>query len=220
MSAAGALSTSLAVGRLFGIPRSRAIETAHLADLFGGGGLGGVAAILGGGIEFRLRPGIPPWGEIVHRPWTGPVWIGWSGRPMPSPRALADRSLRRRIERAARELPALLQDRDPARLFAASERFTDRLGLAGSALSRKIARLRRAGAWTMQTMFGHGWLAVPPTDRVDRELQKLLHEEGGEARRLRCAARGPRASRSSLSPAARPRARGPASGFPGRPVEA
>ncbi|MHB1434772.1 MAG: GHMP family kinase ATP-binding protein [Thermoplasmata archaeon] len=192
MSAAGALATALAVGRLLGIERSRAIEVAHLADLFGGGGLGGVAAILGGGVEFRIRPGIPPWGRIVHCPWPGPVWIGWAGPPIPSPSALADRRLRRRIMEAAQGLPSLLKDPDPRRLLAASERFTDALALSQGALSRRIIRLRKAGAWTMQTMFGRGWLAVPPTAAVDRAVEKVIEAEAWEARRGRCAPRGPR----------------------------
>ncbi len=220
MSAAGALATALAVARLFGIERSRAIETAHLADLFGGGGLGGVAAILGGGLEFRTRPGIPPWGQIVHRPWPGPIWIGWMGRPMPSPRALADRSLRRRIERAGRQLPALLQDPEPARLFEASERFTDRLGLAGGTLAPRIARMRKAGAWTLQTMFGHGWLAVPPTARVDQELRRIAREAGWEARRLSCASRGPRTALFPSDPAPRPAEVARRARPPRRPAEA
>ncbi len=204
MSAAGAVATALAVGRLFGAERSRAIEAAHRADLSGGGGLGGVAAILGGGVEFRIRPGIPPWGRIVHRPWPGPIWVGWVGRPIPSPRALADRGLHRRIATAARDLPTLLDDPDPRRLFEAGERFTDALALARGALAGRIDRLRRAGAWTMQTMFGRAWLAVPPTARVDRAVRRIVEAEGWAARRCRSARRGPRAGLLPSAPRHRP----------------
>jgi pantoate kinase len=190
MSAAGALATALCVGDLLGVPARRSVEVAHLADLFGGGGLGGVAAILGGGVEFRVRPGIPPWGRINHRPWAGPVWVGEVGSPIPSPRALASPTLRSQIDAAAAEVQGLLTHQDSSALFAASARFTDRLGLAGPALRRQIQALRSTGAWTMQTMFGRCWLAVPPTGRVDRDIEKLLAERGWPAERLHGARRG------------------------------
>ena len=86
MSAAGALATALAVGSLSGRPRSKAIDVAHLADLFGGGGLGGVAAILGGGLEVRTRPGgLPPFGHVTHRSFPPALLVGVIGRPISSP---------------------------------------------------------------------------------------------------------------------------------------
>jgi len=76
MSAAGALATALAVGALSARPTAHAVEVAHLADLFGGGGLGGVAAILGGGLEVRTRAGVPPLGRVIHRPFRPALLLG------------------------------------------------------------------------------------------------------------------------------------------------
>lgn len=162
-SAAGAAATALATAALVGRPSSEALAIAHLADLFGEGGLGGVASIYnGGGIEFRLRPGIPPWGRVVHRASDDPLIVGIVGGPIPSPAILRSPRWRERIDRASRDLPELLRRPDPERFFDSSERFTDRVGLASDPLRRVIRALRRRGAHAAQAMFGRCFFARPP----------------------------------------------------------
>ncbi len=169
LSAAGATATALAVARLFGVPRSGAVETAHLADLFGGGGLGGVASIVGGGgLEFRSRAGIPPWGEVEHSPLAGSVFVGLVGGPIPSPSVLRSPAALARIARASDGLDALLARPTVDGFFAASERFTDRAGLSTPALRAVLRALRRRGARAGQAMFGRSFFARPggPTSRA------------------------------------------------------
>jgi pantoate kinase len=162
LSAAGATATALAVGRLFGRPRSAALETAHLADLFGAGGLGGVASIVGGGgLEFRRRAGIPPWGEVEHRPLPGRLFVGVVGGPIPSPAVLGSPRALGRIERASEDLDDLLARPSVPGFLAASERFTDRVGLAPPAVRTAIRALRRRGARAGQAMFGRSFFARP-----------------------------------------------------------
>jgi len=195
MSAAGALAAALAVGALSGRPRSDAVRVAHLADLFGGGGLGGVAAILGGGLEVRARPGIPPFGHIVHRPFRPALLVGVVGRPIPSPSVLGDRAALRRITRASAGWEALGQHPDAPRLFHLSERFTDRAGLASPAVERAVRALRRQGAWACQAMFGQSFFALPRSARGRRACLEWLQLEGVPAVELRAATSGARVSR-------------------------
>jgi pantoate kinase len=158
LSAAGASATALAVARLFGTERTTALATAHLSDLYGGGGLGGVASIAGGGgLEFRRRAGIPPWGEVVHRRLPGTLIVGVVGGPIPSPSILRSPHALTRIHRAAEGLDALLARPSSARFFVASERFTDRAGLESPALRATIRALRRRGARAAQAMFGRSF---------------------------------------------------------------
>lgn len=161
-SAAGALATALAVSGAVGLPRSRAVEVAHLADLFGQGGLGGVAAILGGGLEVRLRPGIPPFGRSVRLRLDAPVALGTVGRPIPTGRLLSDAAWLRRFERAQRFYDALLDDRTADGFWTASEGFTEAVGLASPALRALLRGLRRRGARAAQAMFGTSFLAELP----------------------------------------------------------
>ncbi len=64
MSAASALSSSLAVAYLLDKPRSEAVHAAHLAEVSYHTGLGDVCTAAIGGFEIRKKPGIPPFGDI------------------------------------------------------------------------------------------------------------------------------------------------------------
>lgn len=192
MSAAGATATALAVSAALGRPRARAIEIAHLGDLFGGGGLGGVAAILGGGIEFRRAPGIPPFGDSLRVPWSPSVFVGVVGRPMPSPPRLQDARFLQRAGASARGLDALLERPDPVRFFRASERFTDRMGVASVRLRRILRELRTDGAWAFQAMFGESFLAAPRSLAARERVIRSLRARRIRAVEVRVPARGAR----------------------------
>lgn len=203
-SAAGALATALAVGALTGRPRTDAVEVAHLADLFGGGGLGGVAAILGGGLEVRWRPGIPPFGRVVHRPFPSAFLVGVVGRPIPSPSVLGDPRAVRRITRASLGWERLGPRPTVERFCRLSERFTDRAGLSSPAVTRVVRALRRRGAWAGQAMFGESFFALPRTASARAECLEWLRREGVRAVELRAAVSGahrvlPRAGPTTLS---------------------
>jgi len=178
MSAAGALSTALAVATIFGIPRQRAIEVAHLTELFGGGGLGGVAAILGGGLEFRVRAGVPPLGRVLRRPFPPVLFVGVVGGPIPSPRVLSDARVLRRIARAANE--AWGEKRVPmvSEFLDASQRFTDRAGIASPPLLRVLRAIRSEGGWAAQAMFGTSFFAVPRTPNHRGRILRVLQQRG------------------------------------------
>ncbi len=203
MSAAGALATALAVAQLVGVPRERAIEVAHLADLFGGGGLGGVAAILGGGLEVRSVPGIPPWGSVRHRAFKGPIFVVIAGPPIPTREALADPGFLARAEASAHgPLVALRRRADPERFFTAAEAFTDAIGLARPELLRAIAELRGARAWVAQAMFGNCLFALPESPGGRDRLIELLEARRWPAIELAASPWGPGLRR--VEPAPRP----------------
>ncbi len=195
MSAAGALATALSVAALSGRPRAQAVQVAHLADLFGGGGLGGVAAILGGGLEVRSRPGIPPFGRVHHLPIRSPILVGIVGRPIPSPAVLRDARAIARIVAAARGWRELADHPSLDRFFRLSERFTDRAGLAPPSVRRVVLALRARGSRAAQAMFGQSFFARPPDDRARARCLDWLEGHGIPAVELRPAARGARVDR-------------------------
>lgn len=178
MSAAGAVATSLAIASLFRIPRQHALEVAHLADLFGGGGLGGVAAILGGGLELRLRAGVPPFGRVLHHPFPPKILVGVVGRPIPSPRMLRSRSTLRRISAASEQLPTSPPGFTPNEFLEASERFTDVVGLKTAGLDRTLRAVRSHGGWAAQAMFGRSFFAVPKTSAARGRILAELERRG------------------------------------------
>lgn len=64
MSAAGALSTALALGDILQRPREEAVWAAHCAEVFNRTGLGDVVGANVGGFEVRREPGLPPYGRV------------------------------------------------------------------------------------------------------------------------------------------------------------
>ncbi|MCI4335326.1 MAG: hypothetical protein L3K04_06870 [Thermoplasmata archaeon] len=196
MSAAGALATALATGDLLGRNRKESIATAHLADLFGGGGLGGVAAILGGGFEVRSRAGISPWGAVDHRPFPFPVWVASAGGPMPSFPLLTDPGFLTRVSRAARDgIEALERSPTPANFLSRSEEFTDRLALGPAPVRRLLRKLRTQGAWAAQAMLGRTVFAVAPNSAVRRRLVNAFDSAGVHAVELGVSRLGARRTR-------------------------
>jgi len=194
-SAAGALASALVTARLIGRPRRDAIEVAHLADLFGRGGLGGVAAILDGGLEVRELPGIPPYGRISHRPITASILVGAVGRPLPSPSILRQPRLLERIQRAADGIDRVRSNPTVEELFRQSEAFTDRVGLAPPEVRTAIRALRRRGAWVAQAMFGASFFALPRSRAARREVVKWLIDHGVRAIELGASRQGARIER-------------------------
>jgi pantoate kinase len=177
MSAAGALATGLAVSAALGAPRSAAIEAAHLAELVGGGGLGGVAAILGGGMELRRAPGIPPHGQVEHRPFPLSCFVGTVGAPLSSPKLLASPRFLDRVRITGTPgLERLFRRPSASRFLKESETFGDALGLGSQGLHRLIRSLRGDSVAASQAMFGRSFFAVPRNaggrSRVVRALQR------------------------------------------------
>jgi pantoate kinase len=169
-SAAGALATGLAVSGLVGVSRVRAVETAHLAELFGGGGLGGVAAILGGGLERRLTAGLPPFGRVARTVDPERLVVGAVGTSVPSPSVLGRRDLTRRFEAARGLLDRLGNPPEPAAYWEVAEAFTQRAGLLNRELGVVLRALRRRHARAAQAMFGRAFCANVPDGPRGREL--------------------------------------------------
>jgi pantoate kinase len=175
MSAAGALATGLAVARALGIDGRRAVAMAHLSDLYGGGGLGGVAAILGGGLELRTRPGVPPLGLIRHRRFARSILLAIVGNAVASPRLLRDEKFLGRVRVAAGgSIERLIARPDAGTFLVEAERFTDELGLASRAVRGRLDGLRATGARAAQTMFGESLFIVPRTSRQRADVVELL----------------------------------------------
>ena len=191
MSASGALATGLAVAAALGSDRQHAIETAHLAELFGGGGLGGVAAILGGGMELRDRPGVPPYGHVRHAAFRPSILLAIVGPPLPSPPLLRSEEFLDRVRAAAGAgLPRIRLHPDGRTLMAEAEGFTDALGLASPSVRRRVAEIRATGASAAQLMFGNGVVAIAHSEPERRAVLRLLEREGARSVELNATVRG------------------------------
>jgi len=191
-SAAGALATGLAVAGALDLPRARAVEVAHLADLFGGGGLGGVAAILGGGLEMRVKAGLPPFGRIVRERIDRSVLVGTVGAPIRSATLLRRPARLRRFREGAELFAELAANPGWDRFWTVSERFTDSVRLAPPRLSALLRGLRRRGGYAAQAMFGRSFFATARTTGGMAPLRRWLAREGVAFREVRVSRLGAR----------------------------
>lgn len=73
---------------------------AHAAELAHRTGLGDVVAQARGGLDLRLRPGLPPKGDVVTRLQEAEVLVAWSRRPLHTRSVLSDQDARERLEAA------------------------------------------------------------------------------------------------------------------------
>ena len=150
-----------------------------------------VSAILGGGLEIRRRAGVPPYGRVEHVGFRPSILLAVAGGPVPSPPLLGDPRFLARVSEAAEEgLGTLERGVRVERFLDASERFTDRLGLASPALLRTIRSMRSNGVHVAQAMFGRSLFAVALTESGRTRLVGSLEKTGLPAIELRAAVRG------------------------------
>ena len=134
MSAAGALSTALALSSELRLPHTlhRAGQAAHIAEVQTRTGLGDVCGQMRGGWEIRVRPGFPPYGFVDRMPAPKMrMAICVPGEPVATKRVLGDPAMRRSINRTGRAcMNEMLEKPTLENFFWLSYRFARQTGLA------------------------------------------------------------------------------------------
>ncbi|PKK85783.1 MAG: GHMP kinase [Thermoplasmata archaeon HGW-Thermoplasmata-1] len=179
MSAAGALSASLALAKLLGLDATRALWAAHCAEVINRTGLGDAVAAAFGGFEMRLEPGLPPYGTLEHFAVGDrySVLICDLGGAIPTKGILGDEGKRAAISRlgggCVREMrlnPTL------ERFMSLSLSFALDTGLAPECVREAIQAVAQCGAASAKAsmcMLGNSVFAVADSDdmgRVERAL--------------------------------------------------
>jgi len=187
MSAAGALSAALALAEVLGSDRSDAFAAAHRAELANRTGLGDVPALTAGGLTFRRREGLPPYGQIDRLADRLDIVAAVVGGSMRTANVLGDRERRSRIERVGRECYELLSGGPTVdNFFRASRDFAERTGLASKKIMDALEDIDAYGAGSM-IMLGNSVFAAGDLDAIEGALR-----EHGPTYRLSLDARGPR----------------------------
>jgi len=174
MSAAGALSASLALSDILGENRQRAFEAAHVAEIRCGSGLGDVSALYRGGITVRRKPGLPPRGEVLRIGGTPEVVLAVIGRRILTKSVLSDPAKRAAINRAgARRVDAIVSDRSLGRLMELSASFALESGLASHRVREAMNASSKLGSSSM-AMLGNSVFAIGDS----RGLARILDDFG------------------------------------------
>ena len=163
MSAGGALSASLALTRLLGLPKTLAIQAAHFAEVQLRTGLGDVVASSFGGIEIRREAGLPPWGMLEHIPGKYEVVLCVMGEKIETTKILTDKVRVNDIMLYGRYcIKKLLEKPSIENFFILSQKFTRNSALASDQVLKAIDAVRPFGRASM-CMLGNSVFAIGET---------------------------------------------------------
>lgn len=166
MSAAGALSSALALARCLRMGRSSALMAAHVADVTQRGGLGDVVGANAGGFEIRTAPGVPPYGSTRNFVGYGDAVLCIVGGPLSTKAVLSDAQRRAAINAAGgRHLNEFLKEPTLDSFMAHSQAFARESGLLTAEIERAIDAARRHGKASM-SMLGHSIFAFGNVPRL------------------------------------------------------
>ena len=166
MSAAGALSASLALARCLRMGRSEALRAAHAADVTQRGGLGDVVGASVGGFEIRTAPGIPPYGATTAFVGYGDAVVCVVGGRLETKSVLSDPARRAAINASgAKRLAELLKAPTLETFLAKSQEFARESGLLTPELERGILAAKPYGHASM-SMLGNSLFAFGNVPRL------------------------------------------------------
>jgi pantoate kinase len=187
MSAAGALSTSLALAVVLNRSREEAFIAAHRAELVNRTGLGDVAALSAGGMTFRRREGLPPHGRIDRVAGSMDLIAAVVGPNLGTAEVLSDQPMRSRIVQAGQaSYEALARDPTPQTFFRVSREFAERTGLVSGQVGEALQAVDDLGDASM-IMLGNSVFATGDLETIEDRWKAF-----GPTYRLYLDIRGPR----------------------------
>lgn len=187
MSAAGALSASLALAEVLGRKRQEAFEAAHIAEIVCKCGLGDVSAIHKGGVTIRKKPGLPPIGEVLRIDDTPEVVLAVVGRRLLTKSVLSDPAKRKAInEYGSRRVNELVENPTVEKLMELSASFAVESGLAPKRIMEAMDAASKLGMASM-SMLGSSVFAIG-----DKKGLATVLSTYGEVWACRVDVKGPR----------------------------
>jgi pantoate kinase len=170
MSAAGALSATLALADLLDFPKEQAIQAAHYAEVDSHTGLGDVIASSFGGIEIRRKAGLPPWGILEHIPGQYDVVLCVIGKKIETKKILLDASKVQEISLLGRYCTKkILTNPTLENLFSLAWDFTRKINIADELVLQAIEKANAFGMASM-CMLGNSVFAIGDTPALCKVL--------------------------------------------------
>jgi len=146
------------------------LSLAHSAEVAFNTGLGDVVAQVKGGIDVRVREGLPPSGEVRVIDHEATVLVAWGSEPLHTRSVLEDPVARKRLERACLpHLEALEGTPDLEWLLEAGWAFAQEAGLV-SEVVRLMATICTAHGRASQVMLGNSVFATGDLDAMAEDL--------------------------------------------------
>ena len=173
MSAAGALSASMALSKILSFSRADAVKASHFAEVQLKTGLSDVLASSFGGIEVRKEAGLPPWGIIEHIPGKYEVVLCVIGEKIDTKKILSDPAKLSNIATYGRYCTKkLLENPSIENFFSLSETFAKKTGLADRRILDAVESIKKFGMGSM-CMLGNSVFAFGDTKKLYKTLSKF-----------------------------------------------
>ena len=173
MSAASALSASLALGKLVGVSDVEALKASHFAEVQLRTGLGDALASSFGGVEIRKEAGLPPWGMIEHIPGRYELVLCVVGKKLDTKKILSDSVKAKDIVNYGRYCTKkLLENPSIENFFSLSQVFTKKTKLADKSVLEAIEAADQFGMASM-CMLGNSVFAAGETDKLCETLSRF-----------------------------------------------
>jgi pantoate kinase len=170
MSAAGALSATIALAQILEISRTEAMKSSHFAEVQLRTGLGDVMASCFGGFEIRREAGLPPWGVIEHIPGNFELVLCVVGKRIDTKKILINPSKVNDIVNYGRFCTKRLLDNPSVEnFFSMSQMFTKKTNLADKRVLGAIEAASQHGVASM-CMLGNSVFALGNTEKLCQSL--------------------------------------------------
>ncbi|MDF1534573.1 MAG: pantoate kinase [Methanosarcinaceae archaeon] len=180
-SGAGALGAAHALNRALSLDLTaeQLTETAHVAEVKNGSGLGDVIAQSHGGIVIRTHPGAPPFGEIERIPVNDYKVLCIVLGEISTKSVLEDTRVVCQINSAGRDaLKALLKAPTIENFMIRSREFAIETGLVSERALDIIETVESAGGMASQAMLGDTVFAIV-TMESENEVREAMKNIGG-----------------------------------------
>lgn len=162
MSAAGALSSALSTASLLGKSEEDAYKAAHEAEVTCGTGLGDIAALKCGGIEFRSKEGLQPYGEVIPIEGDLGLVLCKVGPTIDTATVINNAKKSAAVNEAARKcVESFAKDVSVDRIFEVSNEFSKVSGLMTDKVKAAITAVGKEGKVSM-CMVGNSVFATGP----------------------------------------------------------
>jgi pantoate kinase len=172
-SAAGCLSAALAVAEITGAGRQAAFEAAHVAEIANRTGLGDIAGIYRGGMEFRRKEGLPPFGIVDRFGDELDMIVAVVGPAISTAEVINDEAKMKAIENAGKEcIDSFAHSRDVDSFFRLSRAFMDKSGIGTPEVRRALRAIDGIGKGSM-SMLGNTIFASGDVERMEEVLVPL-----------------------------------------------
>jgi pantoate kinase len=175
MSGAMALATLVAVEGELGLlegDHEGLIALAHAAEVEMRTGLGDVVAQARGGIDLRVREGLPPHGEVLTRELETKLLLAWTGQALHTRTVLSDPERRGRLREACEpRLSGLTEAPGLDWLLEEGWGFAQEAGLVNDEV-RRMVRLCSRGGKATQVMLGNSVFATGDLTYIEDLLRK------------------------------------------------